>query len=212
LEAPEKLGLTPDVLSKRYGAFWMLARVRYLLTLPIHWREEITLRTWHRPPKGMVLCRDFDILRSGTKIGEAMALWGLADLSTRHLINLGEVPELSAHTGGSLCRSAPLRPLPAPEEMTMAGNFSVPYSQTDRNGHFNNARYADLICDYVPMELWDGARFPTALQIDYRGESQTGDQLTLLRSAGEQKDVFRFRGLGADGTRRFDAMLTFAEE
>lgn len=209
LDAPDRLGLTPEALSRRYGAFWMLTRVRYRLTAPVRWRETLTLRTWHCPPKGMVLRREFQILRDGETIGGADALWGLADLGTRRLIDLGRVPELNRAPGGR-APSAPLRPLPPAEGLLPAGDFSVPVSQADRNGHFNNARCADLVCDCVPPALWDGTRFPAELQIDYRAESRPGDRLRLLRDEG-RGDVFRMRGLGEDGTPRFDAMLAFAK-
>ena len=53
------------------------------------------------------------------------------------------------------------------------------YSDTDINGHVNNTRYADFVCDALRLEGLPRSRFLSELQIGYTAESRAGDVLTL---------------------------------
>lgn len=205
LDAPLELGLTAEVLQQRYDAFWTLTRVAYTLTAPICWRDRLTLRTWHRQPKAMLVYRDFELLRDGVKVGEATALWGLAHRSTRRLINLDGVPELCGHTGGALCRRTPLRRLQLPEGLEPAGHMTVPYSQTDLNEHLNNGRYADLVCDCLPAGVLTPDTFVSGLQLDYLQECRAGDTLTLTCGGTGGRHTVSGRGTG--DLTAFDAAM-----
>ena len=50
------------------------------------------------------------------------------------------------------------------------------------NGHLNNTRYADIVCDAVPWEVWDTAQISDFI-INYHREVPRGENFTLRRAA-----------------------------
>src|SRR5699024_5872721 len=42
-----------------------------------------------------------------------------------------------------------------PAECERLGECMATYSRCDMNGHMNNTRYADILCDALPWEVWD---------------------------------------------------------
>ena len=53
----------------RYNVFWMLSRIWYRLSRPLHWSEPVTVRTWHRGAHGAAMYRDFDLFVKGEPVG-----------------------------------------------------------------------------------------------------------------------------------------------
>ena len=60
------------------------------------------------------------------------------------------------------------------------------------NGHLNNTRYADIVCDAVPWEVWDTAQIRD-FTISYHREVPRGESFTLRR-ARLAEDTFYFEG------------------
>ena len=84
------------------------------------------------------------------------------------------------------------------------------YSDTDINGHVNNTRYADFVCDALRLEGLPRSRFLSDLQIGYTAESRAGDVLTL--EVGEQGGQHFVKGVDEAGKTHFEAAAKFGEE
>ena len=84
------------------------------------------------------------------------------------------------------------------------------YSDTDINGHVNNTRYADFVCDALRLEGLPRSRFLSELQIGYTAESRAGDVLTL--EVGEQGGQHFVKGVDEAGKTHFEAAAKFGEE
>lgn len=167
-----------------YHAFWMLARIWFRLDRPLRWEEKVTVRTWHRGSKTALMYRDFDLLAGGVPVGEAVSAWVLAGVEDRKLLRLSQMRELEGTEGGGLCKQLTLSKLRMPGEMEERDRRRMGYSDTDINGHVNNTRYADFVCDALRLEGLPRSRFLSDLQIGYTAESRAGDVLTL--EVGEQ--------------------------
>lgn len=61
----------------------------------------------------------------------------------------------------------------APEDCEVLGEQQAVYSRCDMNGHLNNTRYADIVCDAVPWEVWDTAQIRD-FTISYHREVPAG--------------------------------------
>ena len=85
-------------------------------------------------------------------MGEAVSAWVLADADTHQLFRLSGVEEFQGTDGGALCKDRTLSGLRMPADMELAERRAIHYSDTDVNGHVNNVRYADFICDALHME------------------------------------------------------------
>ena len=201
-----ELHVSRDETIARYHAFWMLARMWYRLDSPIRWGDEITVKTWHRGGKGVSMYRDFDLYRGEEMVGEAVSLWVLADLDTHRLFHLSEADEFALTSGGALCKDKLLTKLHMPEDMSALANRALHYSDCDVNGHVNNVRYADFICDALNFCQTGAGKYLSELQLCYLKECRAGEQLSL--SGAEREGRVYVRGDGLDGTTRFDAALT----
>ena len=203
------LHVSREEMLQSYGVFWMLARIWYQLDVPVFWNDNLTVQTWHRGNgHGASIYRDFDIFRAGVRIGEGVSLWVLADVETRKLRRVSELPEFSQTSGGDRCKSRMLPKLRMPVPLEEAGERRLWYSDCDVNGHVNNVHYADYACDAISLEETGKGQFVSQVQIGYLKECRAGESIRL--SAGRQGDTFYIQGDGTEGKPRFDAAITLS--
>ena len=204
-----RLGMSREETVEAYNAFWMLARIWIRMDRPLYWNEQVTVRTCHRGGKGVTVYRDFDLFADGKPVGEAVSIWVLADVDNRRLLRLSKVEGFNDSTGGTFSKERTLSHIHMPREMQVEEERKMHYSDTDVNGHVNNTRYADFVCDAAHMEKLGPERFLSELQLDYTGECLPGETVTVLTgSEGGQSFV---QGVDREGKPRFDAVLTFAD-
>ncbi|MEQ2455314.1 acyl-[acyl-carrier-protein] thioesterase [Flavonifractor hominis] len=199
------LHVSRDEMLDKYGLFWMLARIWYRLDRPLRWNEQVCVRTWHRGGRGAASYRDFDLFVDGQPVGEAVSLWVLADGQTHRLGRASKVEEFRDTDGGELCKTMLLSKLHLPNEMKPVDKRVFHYSDMDVNGHVNNVRYADFICDALRMEHLGAERFVSSLQVGYLAECQPGEQILL--SAGTQGESQYIHGADEAGKSRFDGAV-----
>ncbi len=205
------IGLSHEACLANYNAFWMVTRVRYRLTRPIRWGEELTVRTWHRGGKAAMAYREFQLVGGDEEGGRALSIWVLADWDSRKLVRLSAVEEFRETTGGSLCTGETLQKVRVPAGERPAGLRRLNYSDTDINGHINNSRYADFACDALELERLGAGRFVSSLQVDFVRECRAGDVIALATAQGEDGEWY-VTGRGEAGETRFDARVTLEEE
>lgn len=171
--------------------------------------EEVFLTTWHRQRRGPRFFRCYD-WRDGDGRVLLQGVMQFALVSTEdHRLLRGE--EFDAFG----LPEQPLRGVDCPDParwkqppLTAAGEFTVRWSDTDRNGHMNNTRYADLLCDALPGGM-QGRRLLTA-DLYFAGESRLGDTLSLSAGADETGALF-VAGAHVRGDT-FSGRVTVAED
>ena len=77
--------------------------------------------------------------------------------------------------------------------MELAGTRRVTYSDVDYNGHMNNTKYPDMLCDFLPDAT---RRRVSGLSLSYLHEAPYGFDLSVYRApwegtAGERGYLFR---------------------
>ena len=208
-QAAEHGGFSREVITREHGAFWMLTRVWYRLERPLRWEEELTIRTWHRGGRGASSYRDFDLFVNDAPVGEAVSLWVLANAQTHKLVRMAGIEEFQGTDGGALCKTRLLNKVRMPPDMTCAGTRSFRYSDLDVNGHVNNVRYADIVCDALHLERMGAERFVSSLQVGYQAECRVGETVDL--TTGSDGGAQYVHGADGAGKTRFDAMLTLSD-
>ncbi len=203
-----ELHVSREEMIRNYNVFWMLARIWYRLDAPLRWDDRLTVRTWHRGNKGASMYRDFDLLRDGKPVGEAVSVWVLADLDTHKLFRLKDVKQFEGSDGGELCKDKLLPKLRIPVELAPSMDRTLHYSDADINGHVNNTRYADFACDALHLHRLGEGQFVSSLQIGYLKECRPGETLHL--STGSRDGVWYVQGDGTEGKPHFDAALTLS--
>lgn len=197
-----------EKMLEKYHVFWMLARVWYTLARPLGWEERVTVQTWHRGAKGASSYRDFDLFVNGAQVGEAVSLWVLADAQTRKLARVSALEEFQGTDGGERCKSRTLSKLVLPPDMSPAGERTFWYSDLDMNGHVNNIKYADFVCDALRMEDLGPDRFVSSLQVGYQAECRAGETVDLFTGAAQGLQYVHGTG---GGKTRFDAAVTISK-
>lgn len=208
-EAAVALHVSREETLEQYNSFWMLARIWYRLDRPLFWNDTVTVRTWHRGGKGASMYRDFDLFVDGVPAGEAVSTWVLADQDTHKLMRLSKLPEFEQTTGGSLCKSRILTKVRLPEQMTLAEERRLRYSDADVNRHVNNSKYADFACDALHMERLGEGKFVSSLQVGFLAECLPGENIHIF--TGEAEGVWYAHGSDIEGKSRFDAALTLSD-
>jgi acyl-ACP thioesterase len=181
----------------------VLSRIYYELYEPLPGGCRVSVKTWHRGASGALFYRDFEISSGGRAVGFAVSAWAVLDLSTRRLLRPAQLRELYPAQGqdsGSLLLSR----LKAPENMDAAGFHTVSYSDLDLNGHANNTRYADFVCNALGMErLRTG--YIRKMQINYLSECLPGDLIGMR--LGFLNREFYITGTKQDGQTCYEASV-----
>lgn len=94
----------------------------------------------------------------------------------------------------------------APEACEQMGECVATYSRCDMNGHMNNTRYADILCDALPWDVWEQGEVRN-LKIYYHREIPRGESFTLLRAQTGEKQYY-FCGQREEKSA-FEASITF---
>lgn len=189
-----------DKLRFEEGLAFILTRLTLKFYRPIRPAEVITAQTWVSDGKGLNFPRYFRIQKQdGTVAAEGASSWLLIDLNT-HL------PRRVSDFAYGFESEEPLpfvtpRRFPVPADMVEVGQRKIVYSDIDYNGHMNNTRYPDMVCDYLPegtvgrihtmhLEFVREAKFGSTLRV-MRGErtSEQGDTVYLVQTVDEQGAV-----------------------
>ena len=149
-EHSDSFQLTYDALAQR-GIFWAVIRHKIEITrLPME-HETITLETWPMPTTRVAYPRStvaYDA--QGNVLFRSICLWILMDLNNRSMLLPGKsgVEVEGFLRGDELSTPKSLMPLDLPNHVCR----QVVYSDLDRNGHMNNARYLDWVQDLLPSD------------------------------------------------------------
>lgn len=196
-------------MMREYGAVWIMVRSHTALRRPIGMDETLEIHTWPRGiGKAATVFRDFDIFAGGEHVGEVTMSWVLADLESRKILKPALIPAVMESPYPEIVKALVPGKIVMPAELLPAMTRPVYYSDTDVNGHMNNTRYADIVCDAIRYERCTG-QFISELQINYLQESFPGDVLTIL--CGGSEDARYVRGMDDAGKSRFEARVVLAD-
>ena len=205
-QAALALGVSGPEILKKYNCLWMVTRNWVELDAPLRWNERITVKTWHRGASGASSYRDFDLFREGKLIGQGTSVWVMVDAKARKLFRMKAMTEFQDTDGGALCKSLKLRRPAMPEAFDNRSRRELGYSDTDINGHVNNAHYADFACDSLHLERLGRGKFVRSFQLGYVSECRAGEALWVDTAVCENE--LYARGQGENGDERFDFTLT----
>lgn len=204
-EAASQFHATREEMVKKYNLFWMVARVRYQLTAPISWGQVLTIQTWHRGSDKTLMYRDYLLSVDGREVGRATTVWVLCDLTTRKLARFSSFEEFKGTDGGALCWDTKVPHLRLPEGLETVERRRMHFSEMDVNGHINNTRYADFMCDAVGSRLERPDCYVSELQIGYLEECKPGETLELQLT--QQDGRYYIQGVGGGSSPRFQGYL-----
>lgn len=165
-----------DALSSR-RLFWAVTRHRVQISrLPVQ-GDQLRLETWPLPTTRVAYPRSIVAYdQEGRECFRSISLWVLMNMDTRAMILPGKsgISVVGTLRGGELPSPAGLivRPMSSHRER------AVSFTDLDRNGHMNNARYLDWIDDLLPSAFHQ-SHSAKEFTVCYLSEAREGQRLNL---------------------------------
>lgn len=202
----EAAGLTDEVYTATRTAF-VLAKLALHIDRTPRVDEELTLVTQPECCKRAVNKRITHFYDAdGAEVAVIDSRWVLIDIDKR--IILRKHPEQFAdHWAEDVPFALPMKMTKAaPEACELAGEPVASYSRCDMNGHLNNTRYADILCDALPWSVWEQGTVQDLL-LFYHREVPRGESFALSRAQTGEKQYY-FNG-EREGKSAFEASISF---
>jgi acyl-CoA thioesterase FadM len=195
-------GMSLDELRDRHGLAFLLSRIAIRIYQPLYAEDEIRVETWVCESRGLSFVRCFRVLRGGEVTAEAYSVWALMDLHAKKLLPATAVPyqiEPELPLGPAL--SARVR-FPSVSQMECVGHRRIVYSDIDYNGHMNNTKYPNMLCDFTP-----GIRSKevVGITLSFLHEAAYDHELAVYRCPTD--GGYCFRTVDGDGTVCLEAMM-----
>jgi acyl-ACP thioesterase len=138
----------------RNNIVWVLSRCELHMDRYPSVGEKITVHTFPTPTRICFFPRYYIFTdEHGKMIGKAGSLWLLLDLTTRRMLPPGDVGKLIPDNRDL---SVPMN-LPATvgqlQGEEFVSEYKPVYTDIDVNGHVNNTRYADWLCNALGLDL-----------------------------------------------------------
>lgn len=202
-------GIDREDALEKYGATWMAMRIHLRLCRPLLADEEVTCISRMRESIGNRYLWDCEFLAGDEKVGEQTTVWCLVDWATGKSISLDNVAELPKHPYPNAMTDRPER-IRFPENMELYDERKLYYSDTDMNGHVNNARIVDIAADAAQLHLRTSGVFLEEITVSYIGQCFAGETLRLYR--GKRDGYMYIHAVGPDGSDRFDCCLRMSDD
>ena len=185
------LGCGRDELLKNHTV-WVLSRSEVRMDRYPEIGETVTVTTFPMPTRICFFPRYYVFTdKRGEQIGKAGTLWLLLDTRTRKMLPPGEVGRLIPDNRDL---TVPMN-LPATVGQLQGEEFVTEYTPVytdiDVNGHVNNTRYADWLCNTLGIDLMRQYE-PDTLILNYNHEVLPGQRILLRRVLKEEQ--FRLTG------------------
>ncbi len=179
-------GLTFEKMLEQ-GVVFVLTRMKSCVYKEIKGYDVLKIKTSNRDIRGAVFTRDFVVYKGDELVAEAETQWALIDINSRRLCR----PSVYADyfdDGKALCSFTGARKLVFQKEFENSYSYTVTYSDTDENRHFNNTRYIDVCLDALGGV--DESMMIKDVSIDFLSEARQGDELEIKFSSCESGASF----------------------
>ena len=199
-----------DTLSS-HNLFWAVSRHRIQISrLPME-GETLRVETWPMPTTRVAYPRSVVAYgEDGEECFRSVSLWVLMDQNTRNMILPGKSGIVVSGTVRGTELSVPSSLCPV--KSRNLGSRTVCFTDLDRNGHMNNTRCMDWICDLLPS-IFHKDHPMKEFTICYLSEATEGEELELhwdfLQENLAQVDAYRHNDDGQH-SRVFSVRIQFA--
>lgn len=202
------LGITMERYQQTHTAF-LLAKLCARVYEDIPAGTEMAITSLPSSPIRAVYHRYTTLsLPDGRTAAAVDARWMLVDTQSRRILRRAP-EELGLPFDMAAVPELPIRITRPQEELLPAGEEVACYSRCDQNRHMNNTRYADIICDRLPLERLEAGPV-RELCVSYHREVPMGRALRLFSRETAPGEYYF---LGKEGEQDcFEATLSFAEK
>ncbi len=176
------VGLTDEIYA-RTGTAFLMAKATVRLLRPVCVNQTLTATTIPALPRRAACNRFTTFLdENGQEVAVCDSRWVLVDIKSRHILRHPPA-EMNFPFVLPEDRQLPFD-LPRVALQGEGETIRAAYSLCDCNGHINNTRYADILCDALPCSALKNARI-SVLTINYHSEVPYGHSFSLQTAEGE---------------------------
>jgi acyl-CoA thioesterase FadM len=184
----DSTGHNLDRLRDEHALAFLLSKTRIALYAPLYAHERITVETFTAESRAFGFNRYYRILRGDEVIAAADTTWALIDLNTRQLCKADAFDFGFEHEQPIDIGLPPRFRIPHTDELELLGERRIVYSDLDYNMHMNNTRYADMLCDYMPLEDIPKIK---GISLSYLHEAAFGDTVKVYTKKTDGRYSFR---------------------
>ena len=138
----ERIGMGFEAMKKK-GIAWVITKTKLDIFEPLKSGELITVRTIPHPKGLLDYTRDYFIYRNGTLVIKGSSQWVHIDFKLRKIVR--PACDYNDDFVNEFAYDNPRIEKIMPFENSKPFVFTPTLSDTDHNGHINNAKYADMI-------------------------------------------------------------------
>ena len=185
--------------------YWVLVDAKTEMLSEITIMDEITVVTWPQKSNGVRYYRNFLVKKANGEIAvKAQTCWAVLSTETKTIVRGAKTypDDLKYYDGEEIV-------FPKEKIADFAANsaektFKPLYFDLDRNGHVNNAKYADYALDAA---FAADCPLIKTFKIEYRREIVFGEEITEY--VERSFDKIKVKGVDENGEIRFICEITF---
>ncbi len=182
---------------------FVLSGIRLEIYNQIYAYDDIVAKTWACPSRGFSFLRSYSIEKNGEIMAEANTAWALISTEAKRLYKVTDVDLSNYDTEEALTLENPLRiRIPTEAKLSLAGEYTVRYTDTDLNGHMNNTNYPDMLINCMANP--DKMRVKS-IAISFISEIKRGDSVKIYTVKIDGKHYFR--SVKEDGSTNIEAEI-----
>lgn len=186
---------------------FILSNIRIEIYNPIYAYEDIVAKTWACPSRGFSFLRSYSIERNGEVMAEANTTWALVSTEARKLYKVTDVDLSNYDTEEMLELENPLRiRIPAEAQLSLIGEYTVRYTDTDLNGHMNNTNYPDMLVNCMSNPEKNRIK---SIAISFVNDIKRGESVKIYTVKTDGKNYFR--SIKEDGSINIEAEIITEE-
>lgn len=188
-----------------YGIVWAITRMHLRMERYPRLAQEIRARTWALEPTKAWFRRHYSFAdMEGNALGVASSQWVLLDLEDRILRRPSVIGPYPFDAADQPALEEP-RKISFRGDMDLKTVRKVLYSDVDMNGHMNNTRYLNWICELFPTEFLREFQLHD-VRINYVAEARIDQEVELYMAQAD--DGYYISGR-TDAKNVFDAYINW---
>ena len=184
----DSTGHNLDRLRDEHSLAFLLSKTKIALYAPLYAHEDIRVETFTAESRAFGFNRYYRILRGDEVVAAADTTWALIDLNSRQLCKADAFDFGFEHEPPLDIGLPPRFRVPHTDELELLGERRIVYSDLDYNMHMNNTRYADMLCDFMPLEDIPKIK---GMSLSYLHEAAFGDVIKIYAKKSDGRYSFR---------------------
>ncbi len=198
------MGKSLDEIRDEAGLGFILSRMTVRFYKPIEAYKDMRVDTFTSEGRAFSSLRSYRATVDDEVVAEALTVWALVDINEKKPVKISSYDFGFKHEP-PIEIDAPSRvAFPKDLELSLVGERKIYYSDCDYNGHMNNTKYLDMICDYLPNMK---EKRLSSLTLSFVREGKMDHTLCVYRGQKDE-NTYLIRTVDEEGNTCLEAEAT----